>query len=106
MSVQALAQYGAFILIIVVLWRPFGGYMARVFEGQRTWLDPLLCPVARAMYRVTRVDPQAEMAWNEYAAAFILFSGVGTLLLFLVLRLQRFLAGLAVGVAFIRGLAR
>jgi potassium-transporting ATPase potassium-binding subunit len=89
MNPWSLLQYGLFLLVVVALWKPLGGYLARVFEGQRTWPDPLLRPIERAMYRLTGVDPQAEMSWKEYAVSFILFSGVGTLLLFLILRLQR-----------------
>ncbi len=65
--------------------------MARVFEGQGTWLDAFLRPVERGIYRLTGVDPHVEMNWTQYATSFILFSGVGTLVLFLILRLQRFL---------------
>ena len=87
----AVLQYVVFLLVIVVLWKPMGGYMARVFERQRTWPDALLLRVERAVYRLTGVDAQAEMSWKEYAAAFILFSGAGTLLLFFILRLQQVL---------------
>ena len=51
----------------------------------------LLRPIERAIYRLTGVDAQAEMSWKQYASSFILFSGVGTLVLFVILRLQRFL---------------
>jgi K+-transporting ATPase ATPase A chain len=91
MNLSSLLQYGLFLLVVVALWKPLGGYMARVFDGQRTWLDVFLRPAERAIYRLTGVDAQAEMSWKEYAASLILFSGVGTLVLFLVLRLQRFL---------------
>ena len=91
MNPSSFIQYGLFLFVVIVLWQPLGGYMARVFEGQRTWLDVVLRPAERAIYRLTGVDRQAEMDWKQYAISFILFSGVGTLLLFLILRLQRFL---------------
>src|SRR5579862_4339151 len=91
MPLPNLLQYGVFLLVVVALWKPAGGYMASVFEGRPTGLDAVLGPVERAIYRLTRVDARAEMNWKEYAASFILFSGVGALLLFLILRLQRVL---------------
>jgi K+-transporting ATPase ATPase A chain len=91
LTLWSLLQYASFLLVLIALWKPVGGYMARVFERQRTWLDPLLRPVERAIYRLSGVDEQAEMSWAEYAASFILFSGTGALLLFVILRLQRFL---------------
>jgi len=91
MSLSALAQYAAFLILVTLLVRPVGRYMARVFSGERTLLDPLLCPLERLLYRITRVDPHLEMRWPEYAGAFVLFSMTGTLLLYAILRLQRFL---------------
>jgi K+-transporting ATPase ATPase A chain len=88
MSTPNLLQYACFLVIVVALARPVGAYMARVFSGQRTWLDPCLTPVERAIYRAAGVDPRREMSWRAYANAFILFTLVGTLLLYAILRLQ------------------
>jgi len=88
---QALIQYAAFLLILTLLVKPLGGYMARVFQGQRTFLDPVLKPVERHLYRVAAVDERQEMDWKQYAVSFVLFSFCGTLLLYGILRLQRFL---------------
>ena len=66
MSVWNLLQYGLFLVVVIALWKPLGGYMARVFEGRRTWLDGLLRPVERAIYRLTGVDAEAEMSWTQY----------------------------------------
>jgi K+-transporting ATPase ATPase A chain len=88
---QALIQYGAFLLILTLLVKPLGGYMARVFQGQRTLLDPVLRPVERLLYRVAGVDEQQEMDWKQYAVSFVLSSFCGALLLYGILRLQRFL---------------
>jgi K+-transporting ATPase ATPase A chain len=65
--------------------------MARVFSRERTLLDPFLCPIEKLIYRATRVAPQEEMDWKEYAIAFVLFGLVGTLLLYVLMRIQRFL---------------
>ena len=88
---QALIQYGFFLLLLTLLVKPVGGYMARVFQRQRTLFDPLLRPLERFLYRATRVDDQQEMDWKQYAASFVLFGLCGTLLLYGILRLQRFL---------------
>ncbi|MBZ5645721.1 MAG: potassium-transporting ATPase subunit KdpA [Acidobacteriia bacterium] len=88
---QALIQYGAFLLLLTLLVKPLGGYMARVFQGQRTFLDPVLKPVERLLYRITAVDDQQEMDWKEYAVSFVLFGLCGTVFLYGILRLQRFL---------------
>lgn len=91
MSVSSLLQYGVFLVVVLALVKPLGGYMTSVFEGKRTWLDFLLRPVERLIYKVTRVDPTVEMNWKQYAVSFIVFSLVGTVLLFLILRLQHLL---------------
>lgn len=93
MSVPALLQYALFLLIIGLLVKPVGGYLGRVFAGEKTMLDPVLRPVERALYRVLGVSPKEEMAWPTYTGAFLAFSLVGTLVLYAILRLQSFLPG-------------
>ena len=73
-------QYGAFLLIVALLVRPVGGYLARVFGGERTWLDPMMRPLGRAIYRLAGVDATAEMDWKRYAGRFVGFGLGGTLL--------------------------
>lgn len=91
MILSTVALYTVFLLIVLVLVKPLGGYMARVFAGQKTWLDPALRPVERGIYALCRIDAEREMTAREYAIAFVLFSLAGTLLLFAILRLQAFL---------------
>ena len=91
MSLNTVALYALFLLIVLVLVKPLGGYMARVFAGQKTWLDPALRPVERGIYALCSIDAEREMTAKEYAIAFVLFSLAGTLLLFAILRLQQFL---------------
>jgi len=74
-----------------VLVKPLGGYMARVFSRKRTFLDWPCGAIERFIYRVARVDPEQEMAWKEYATCFVLFSLTCEVLLYFILRLQRFL---------------
>jgi K+-transporting ATPase ATPase A chain len=88
MSLPSLLQYGVFLLVVIALVKPLGGYMTRVFTRERTWLDFLLRPVERLIYKLARVDPTIEMNWKQYAVSFILFSLAGTVLLYLILRLQ------------------
>ena len=91
MTLQALVQYGFFLLLLTLLVKPFGGYMARVFQGQRTFLDPVLRPIERFLYRITRVNEYEEMDWKQYAVSFVFFGFCSILFLYATLRLQRFL---------------
>ncbi len=91
MDLYSVIQYGFFLAIVTILVEPLGGYMERVFSGQRTLLDRLCLPVEQLIYRITAVDPNVEMPSKEYATCLILFGLAGTLLLYAVLRLQQFL---------------
>src|SRR5258705_2100752 len=88
MTAASLPQYGAFLLIVTLLVRPVGGYLARVFSGERTWVDPVMRPLERAIYRLAGVEAAAEMDWKQYAGCFVGFGLGGTLLLYAVLRVQ------------------
>ncbi len=91
MILSTVALYAGFLLIILVLVKPIGGYLARVFAGERTFLDPALRPVERFIYALCGIDAEQEMNSKQYALAFVLFSLAGTLLLYAILRLQAFL---------------
>ncbi len=91
MSTSNLLQYAVFVIVVAALVKPLGGYMARVFRGEKTFLDSLLRPVERLIYRLTGVDPELEMDWAQYSVAFIVFGLIGTLVLYAILRLQQFL---------------
>src|SRR5580700_4085091 len=88
MSANGWFQIGLFLLVIFALTKPMGAFMARVFDGGRTFLDPLLRPLERALYRLTGVDERHEMRWTEYAISMLLFSGVSMIVLYLIERLQ------------------
>jgi K+-transporting ATPase ATPase A chain len=81
-------QIAGFLLAVLVVTPILGAYMTRVFTRERTWLDPLLRPIERLVYRVTGVDDRREMRWTEYAIAVLLFSGVSMLVLYAMQRLQ------------------
>ncbi len=91
MDIHSASQYVAFITILTALVKPLGGYLERVFSGRRTLLDGICAPVEKLIYRITTVDPAREMQPKEYAVCFLLFSAAGTLLLYLILRLQHLL---------------
>ncbi len=84
-------QIGLFLLVIFALAKPLGIFMARVFAGEKTFLDPVMRPVERLLYRVTGVDETKEMPWTEYAIAMLLFSVVSMVLLYLIQRMQQWL---------------
>jgi K+-transporting ATPase ATPase A chain len=86
-----LLQVIAYLLILLVLVKPFGAYMARIYSGESTWVDRLIGPVERLLYRLAGVDPQEEMDWKRYALSMLLFNGLGFLTLYLLLRLQHLL---------------
>ena len=65
-----------------------GSYLTSVFERRRTFLDPVLVPCERLLYRLTGVDPDKEMRWTEYTIVMLIFSAATMLLTFLVERLQ------------------
>jgi len=88
MTVNGWIQIAIFLALILAVTKPMGVFMARVFNRERTFLDPVLRPVERLLYRLTGVDETHEMRWTEYAAAMLLFSVVSMLLLYLIQRVQ------------------
>ncbi len=88
MTANGWLQIAVFLALILAVTKPMGVFMARVFNGEKTFLDPVLRPVERLLYRLTGVDEAHEMRWTEYAAAMLLFSVVSMLLLYLIERLQ------------------
>jgi potassium-transporting ATPase potassium-binding subunit len=91
MSLNGSLQISLFIATILLLAKPMGTYLTHVFEGRKTFLDPVAGPCARLLYRVTRIDPAHEMRWTEYAVSMLVFSGVTALLTYGIERLQHFL---------------
>jgi len=91
MTANGWFQVGLFFLLLLAITKPMGVYMARVFSGEKTFMDAVLRPVERLLYRVTGVDETHEMRWTEYAIAMLLMSGVSMILLYAILRLQHWL---------------
>lgn len=88
MTFNGWAQIVAFCVVIVLLVKPLGGYMTRVFTGERTFLSPLLRPVERALYRLAGIDEAQEQHWLAYTFAVLLFNLAGFFVLYALLRLQ------------------
>ena len=88
MTLNGWIQIALFSVIVIALTRPFGGYMTRVFNGERTFLHPILRPIERAIYWCCGVDEQQEQHWLTYAVAMLLFSFVGVITLYALQRLQ------------------
>jgi potassium-transporting ATPase potassium-binding subunit len=85
---QGFVQIAIFCALIVAVVPVLGGYMAHVFRGERTFLDPVVGPLERGTYRLLRVDPTRGQDWKAYARGVIFFSLAGWLLLFIILRTQ------------------
>lgn len=91
MTANGWFQILLFLVLVFLVAKPMGIFMARVFNREKTFMDPVLRPIERVLYRVTGVDENHEMRWTEYAIAMLLFSMVSMLLLYLIERLQGFL---------------
>ena len=88
MTANGWLQILVFLGLILAVTKPLGVFMAHVFNREKTFLDPVLRPLERLLYRVTGVDENHEMRWTEYAISMLLFSVVSMLLLYLIERLQ------------------
>jgi len=91
MTINGWLQIFVFLALIFAVTKPLGIFMAKVFAGERTFLDPVLRPVEHLVYRVTGVDQKHEMRWTEYATSMLLFSAVSMVVLYLIQRVQAFL---------------
>jgi potassium-transporting ATPase potassium-binding subunit len=90
MTANGWLQIGLFFVVLLAVTKPLGVFMARVFAREKTFLDPVMRPIERLLYRCTGVDESHEMEWKEYAVAMLLFSAVSMLLLYLIERVQGF----------------
>lgn len=88
MTLIGWAQIGLYMLVLLLLAKPLGTFMARVYQGERTFLDPVLGPVERFLYCLSGVRTDQEMNWKTYAIAMLLFNALGLFLLYGLQRLQ------------------
>ncbi len=91
MTANGWFQIVLFLALLLAVTKPLGVFMAKVFSRERTFLDPVMRPIERMVYRLTGVDEKHEMRWTEYAFTMLLFSGVSMLLLYLIQRVQQIL---------------
>src|SRR5579863_7494552 len=88
MTLNGWLQIVVFLALIFAVTKPLGVFMTRVFAREKTFLDPVLRPIERLLYRVTGVDETHEMRWTEYATAMLVFSAVSMLVLYVIQRVQ------------------
>jgi K+-transporting ATPase ATPase A chain len=91
MNAASWSQLFFYIAVLLLLSKPLGTFMARVYQGERTFLDAVAGPVERLVYRIAGVRPGEEMGWRTYAIAFMAFNVLGLLAVYALQRLQAFL---------------
>jgi potassium-transporting ATPase A subunit len=91
MTANGWFQILLFFAIVALITKPLGRFMTRVFNRERTFLDPVLRPIERLLYKITWVDENREMNWKEYAVAMLLFSAVSMVVVYALQRLQAYL---------------
>ncbi len=88
MNTMDIVQILLYLVLLILLAIPLGGYMARVHQGERTFFDPLARPLERLIYRLCRVDTAREMNWRQYAWSVLVFNLLGMVLLFFMQLVQ------------------
>ena len=91
MLINAIFQLLLFIGLLVFITKPFGAYIANVFEHKPTFMDPVARPIERFIYRLCGVDPDREHNWWQYMVNIMIFSIMGLILLYFILTLQAYL---------------
>jgi len=89
MTLAGLLQIVVYFVLVLALTKPLGAYMVKIFQGERTFLYPVLRPLERLIYRFGGIREDAEQRWTQYSASLIAFSLVGFLFAYAILRLQR-----------------
>ncbi|MEA2538651.1 MAG: potassium-transporting ATPase potassium-binding subunit, partial [Acidobacteriaceae bacterium] len=107
MTANGWLQFFAFLAVLLLLMRPLGLYIARVVQGEKTFLDPLLRPLERFIYRACSIQAEQEMSWQQYSVAMLIVSFVSLLLTYVIERAQgllpwnpQHLAGVSPALAF------
>src|SRR2546428_12984943 len=88
-TLNSVLQVAIFLLIVLLLTRPVGLYLYKIFNGERTWLSPGFAPVERFFYRLSGIHPEKEQKWTGYMFSVLIFSVVGMLLLYLLEQTQQ-----------------
>jgi potassium-transporting ATPase potassium-binding subunit len=91
MTANGWFQIGLYLVILLAITKPMGMFMTRVFSGEKTFLDPVMRPIEKLLYRMCGIDEKREMVWTEYTIAMLLFSAVSMILLYVIERVQQVL---------------
>ena len=91
MTANGILQFVVFFGVLLVIVKPLGVYMARVYEGKPTWLTRLLGPIERLINSLAGIRPEEEMGWKTYTISLLMFNMAGMLLLYGLQRLQGWL---------------
>jgi K+-transporting ATPase ATPase A chain len=91
MTTNGIFQLLFYLAALILLAKPLGAFMARVYKGERTFLHPIFGPIERFIYRLSRINPDEEMDWKGNAVALLLFNFVGLIIVYSLQRLQQFL---------------
>ncbi len=91
MTLNGWLQIILYLIILVLLVKPLGLYMAKVYQGERTILSPVIRPLEHLAYRVAKVNSTDEMDWKNYSISVLLFSFIGFVFLYFLQRIQGFL---------------
>jgi potassium-transporting ATPase potassium-binding subunit len=91
MTIFGYLQIGLYLLILLLLVKPLGAYMTRVYQGEKVFLSPVIRPIEHFIYRIAGIQPAEEMTWKLYAIVMLIFNLAGLLLVYAILRLQSFL---------------
>src|SRR6185503_4772775 len=91
MITPAWIEIGLYLMVLLLAVKPLGLFMARVLEGERTWLTPVFGWLERLCYRVARVNPAEDMDWKRYAVAMLFFNMAGLFVVYALQRLQQWL---------------
>lgn len=91
MSINGILQIIVFCVFILLLVKPAGLYMTKVFNREKTLLDPILCPIEKTIYKLSSVNSNEEQNWIDYSKALIFFNFIGVIILYTILRLQNLL---------------
>ena len=91
MTTNGVIQFVGFFGVLLVLVKPLGSYMARVYDGKSVWFTRIVGPVERITYGMAGIQPDAEMGWKQYAGPLLAFYLAGMLLLYGLQRLQGWL---------------
>ena len=91
MTLNGWLQIAVFFALVLLCAKPMGSYMTRVFERRRTWLDPVLVPCERLIYKATGVNPDQEMPWTAYCISMLVFSAATLLFTYVIERVQQHL---------------